>query len=187
MSVHAVFEDLEAAGVNARGLAALAQGSLLSSVSLAATLACVLDRHFGAAALWSLLNATLALFGFIHAYKVDNGAVVADVGGLVALRNTKAAQCAVGYLLAAAILLSFALREDIELRPDALRRRLLQFRDCLSSDARRRANASPHERSPLVRLPKPQKKQTAPFLPIAHAAEDFRPAGPGVDGAASFS
>ena len=44
------FEDLEAAGVNARGLAALAQGSLLSSVSLAATLACVLDRHFGAAA-----------------------------------------------------------------------------------------------------------------------------------------
>ena len=110
--VRRVFGDLQRAGVDASGLAALAQGSLLSSVSLAATLASVLDRHFGAAALWSLLNAALAALGFIHAYKIDHAAVVADVGGLVFLRNSKALQAAVGYLLAAAILLWFSAGQE---------------------------------------------------------------------------
>jgi AGZA family xanthine/uracil permease-like MFS transporter len=180
--VRRVFGDLQQAGVDASGLAALAQGSLLSSVSLAATLASVLDRHFGAAALWSLLNAALAALGFIHAYKIDHAAVVADVGGLVFLRNSKALQAAVGYLLAAAILLWFSVREDIELRPDALRRRLLRVRDfCLPR--RRRHRGAGDERSPLVaQLPKP----SAQFLPI-HAAPERETARPqSRDAAASF-
>ena len=41
-----------------------AQGSLLSSVSLAATLATILERHFGEAAAWCLLNAVLSALGF---------------------------------------------------------------------------------------------------------------------------
>ncbi|KAK7232018.1 guanyl-nucleotide exchange factor [Aureococcus anophagefferens] len=175
-----VFGDLQRAGVDASGLAALAQGSLLSSVSLAATLASVLDRHFGAAALWSLLNAALAGLGFIHAYRIDHAAVVADVGGLVFLRNSKALQAAVGYLLAAAILLWFSVREDIELRPDALRRRLLRVRDfCLPR--RRRHRGAGDERSPLVaQLPKP----SAQFLPIHAAPEPAR--AQSRDAAASF-
>ena len=96
-------EALAAQGVNVRGLAALAQGSLLSSVSLAATLATILERHFGAAAGWCALNAALSALGFIHAFRVEGDAVVADVGGLVLLRNSGAAQAAFGYALAATL------------------------------------------------------------------------------------
>jgi AGZA family xanthine/uracil permease-like MFS transporter len=58
-----------------RGVIALSQGFLLTSIIYAAVMACVIDRKFKHAAAWLLAAAVFSAIGLIHAYKLTPGGV----------------------------------------------------------------------------------------------------------------
>jgi len=58
-----------------RGVIALSQGFLLTSIIYAAVMACVIDRKFKHAAAWLLAAAVFSAVGLIHAYKLTPGGV----------------------------------------------------------------------------------------------------------------
>lgn len=58
-----------------RGVIALSQGFLITSIIYAAVMACVLDRKFKHAAAWLLAAAAFSAVGLIHAYKLTPGGV----------------------------------------------------------------------------------------------------------------
>jgi adenine/guanine/hypoxanthine permease len=66
------------------GLIALGQGSLLTSMIWAATLALILERRFEAAAGWLGAAAVLSAAGVIHAYQLSAGGVGSLLGWWVA-------------------------------------------------------------------------------------------------------
>lgn len=67
-------------GLHLDGLVAISQGFLLTSMLWAAISVHLLDRRFGAAALWALLGAALAFFGFIHAGHMTPAGGAYDIG-----------------------------------------------------------------------------------------------------------
>jgi adenine/guanine/hypoxanthine permease len=62
------------------GLIALGQGSLLTSMLWAATLALILEQKFHRAAAWLLATAVLSMIGIIHGYRLTPGGVESTVG-----------------------------------------------------------------------------------------------------------
>ncbi len=59
-------EKLAGGGVLYHGLELLGSGAILSSLILAATVACIIDRAYPRAAAFSLAGAVLTFFGFMH-------------------------------------------------------------------------------------------------------------------------
>ena len=100
----AVAEGLRAQGVHLEGMIALNQGFLLTSMIYAAVLAHVVDRRFGAAAIWCLLAAALSMVGVIHAYTAWS-----PFGAMAEYGWAAAPGFGAGYLVAAAALLGFHL------------------------------------------------------------------------------
>jgi AGZA family xanthine/uracil permease-like MFS transporter len=58
-----------------RGVIALSQGFLITSIIYAAVMACVIDRKFKRAATWLLVAAVCSAVGLIHASKLTTGGV----------------------------------------------------------------------------------------------------------------
>ena len=58
-----------------RGVIALSQGFLITSILYAAVMACVIDRKFKAAAAWLGIAALASAIGLIHAYRLTPGGV----------------------------------------------------------------------------------------------------------------
>ena len=58
-----------------RGIIALSQGFIITSIIYAAVMACVIDRKFKRAGAWLLAAAVLSAVGFIHAYKLTSAGV----------------------------------------------------------------------------------------------------------------
>jgi AGZA family xanthine/uracil permease-like MFS transporter len=73
-SLYASSAQLEE-GLHLSGIIALSQGSLISSMLLAAMLVCIIERHFLAAAGWAVAAGVLAFFGLIHAAKLTPNGV----------------------------------------------------------------------------------------------------------------
>jgi AGZA family xanthine/uracil permease-like MFS transporter len=65
-----------------RGLIALSQGSLVSSMLLTAILVHIIERKFDRAALWALLASVFSAIGLIHAFRVAPEGIVAVFGCL---------------------------------------------------------------------------------------------------------
>jgi AGZA family xanthine/uracil permease-like MFS transporter len=68
------------AGLHLEGLVATSQGFLISSMVWAAVSVHLIDRRFGSAAIWALIGATAAFFGFIHAGHLSAAGAVYDLG-----------------------------------------------------------------------------------------------------------
>ncbi len=82
-----------------RGVIALSQGFLLTSILYAAVMAFVIDRQFKKAAAWMLAAAALSAVGLIHAYQITPSGVEGKFAWL-----TAAPDFAVVYAVAAALL-----------------------------------------------------------------------------------
>jgi AGZA family xanthine/uracil permease-like MFS transporter len=80
------------------GAFALEQGLILSAMILAALTVYIIEKHFGKAALWSLLAAALAWVGLLHSYQWTMGDTV------IALGWGAGAQWAIAYGLLAVLL-----------------------------------------------------------------------------------
>jgi AGZA family xanthine/uracil permease-like MFS transporter len=95
-----LFEAAPAFGADlyVRGLIALSQGFLLSSMILAAMLVFVIDRQFLRAAAWTAAGAVLSMVGLIHAYELTPTGVQNKLGAAAA------PEFAVTYGLGAALL-----------------------------------------------------------------------------------
>lgn len=63
-----------------KGIIALNQGSLISSMVLGAMVVFVVERQFRMAAGWALAGALLSFFGLIHASRITGGGVEAVLG-----------------------------------------------------------------------------------------------------------
>jgi adenine/guanine/hypoxanthine permease len=63
------------AGLHLRGVIALSQGFLITSIIYSAVVAFVIDRRFKAAALWLLAAAVFSGVGLIHAYELTSNGV----------------------------------------------------------------------------------------------------------------
>lgn len=85
------------------GVAALAQGFLLSSMILAAMLVCVIEQNFRRAAIWSALAAVFSFFGLIHSYAITASGVINPLGW------NQAPAFALSYLAGALILLGLSM------------------------------------------------------------------------------
>jgi AGZA family xanthine/uracil permease-like MFS transporter len=68
------------AGVHLDGLVALSQGFMLTSMVWASASALLIDRRFVHAAIWMLIGAALAFFGFMHAGSVGPAGGVFEIG-----------------------------------------------------------------------------------------------------------
>ncbi len=80
------------------GIISLSQGSLLTSMVLAAILVFVIERQFLKAAAWTLMAAVLSAIGLIHAYKLTPAGLQNKFGFFASPHFT------VGYALTAFIL-----------------------------------------------------------------------------------
>ena len=67
--------DKFAPALHLRGVIALSQGFLITSILYAAMMACVIDRKFKAAAVWLGIAALASAVGLIHAYRLTPGGV----------------------------------------------------------------------------------------------------------------
>jgi AGZA family xanthine/uracil permease-like MFS transporter len=83
------------------GVIALSQGFLLSSMTLSAVVAFLVDREFLKAAAWSLACSALSMVGLIHAYELTSTGVVQNSFGLAAAPGFGAAYALSGLLFAA--------------------------------------------------------------------------------------
>jgi AGZA family xanthine/uracil permease-like MFS transporter len=67
-------------GIYLHGLISLSQGSLLTSMVLAASIAFVIDKRFYSAAIWMAAGAVLAFFGLTHGYELTETGVHNRIG-----------------------------------------------------------------------------------------------------------
>jgi adenine/guanine/hypoxanthine permease len=84
------------------GLIALGQGSLLTSMLWAATLALIVQRRFASAAAWVAAAAGLSAIGIIHAYTLSPDGVESRIGWWIAPEFTLAYAGGAAFLLACA-------------------------------------------------------------------------------------
>jgi AGZA family xanthine/uracil permease-like MFS transporter len=98
--------DRFAPNLHLRGVIALSQGFLLTSIIYAAVMACVIDRRFKAAAVWLLVAAGLSAVGLIHAYRLTPGGVQSYFAWF-----TAAPDFAIAYAVSAATLCAYALKQ----------------------------------------------------------------------------
>lgn len=68
------------AGLQLEGLVALSQGFMISSLIWSASGTCLIDRRFTTAAIWMLVGAVAAFFGFIHAGTVSPSGATYQIG-----------------------------------------------------------------------------------------------------------
>ncbi len=96
--------DRFAPTLHLRGVIALSQGFLITSIIYAAVMACVIDRKFKSAAGWLLMAAALSAVGLIHAYRLTPGGVENHFAWF-----TAAPDFAIAYAVGAATLWTYAL------------------------------------------------------------------------------
>jgi AGZA family xanthine/uracil permease-like MFS transporter len=84
------------AGLQIEGLIALSQGFMLTCLFWSAAGASLIERKFYKAAIWMLVGAVAAFFGFIHAGRLSPAGGVYEIGWASGWR------WALGYLLCAA-------------------------------------------------------------------------------------
>lgn len=68
------------AGLDLHGLVALSQGFMLTCMVWSAMSAHLIDRKFRVAAVWALIGALLAFFGFVHAGSLTPAGATYDIG-----------------------------------------------------------------------------------------------------------
>ncbi|HEY8514459.1 MAG TPA: NCS2 family permease [Candidatus Binatia bacterium] len=68
------------AGLDLSGLVALSQGFMLTCMVWSAISAKLIDREFRTAAVWALIGATIAFFGFVHAGSLTPSGGTYDIG-----------------------------------------------------------------------------------------------------------
>lgn len=68
------------AGLHLDGMVALSQGFMLTSLVWSAACACLIDQERKRAALWMLIGAALAFFGFIHAGRLTAAGALYNIG-----------------------------------------------------------------------------------------------------------
>ncbi len=95
---------LAASGLHLDGMVALSQGFMLVCMVWAAVSAHLIDRDFSKAALWALIGAVLAFFGFIHA------GYLTPAGAMYDIAFASGWQWAVGYALCGLFFLVMASR-----------------------------------------------------------------------------
>jgi AGZA family xanthine/uracil permease-like MFS transporter len=91
-----------ATGLNLGGMTALSQGFMLTSLLWSGACACLIDRQFIRAAVFMLIAALLAFFGFIHAGSLT------PAGGHYALAPGAGSTWATAYVGCALFLLLIA-------------------------------------------------------------------------------
>jgi AGZA family xanthine/uracil permease-like MFS transporter len=96
--------DHFAPNLHLRGVIALSQGFLITSIIYAAVMACVIDRRFKPAAAWLFVAALFSAIGLIHAYRLTPG----GVENLFAW-FTAAPDFAIAYAAAAVMLLALGM------------------------------------------------------------------------------
>ena len=67
--------DTQVNGFLLHGLLVMERGYIFTCMILSAMAACLINRKFGAAAIWSLIAATLTLIGLIHAYQLTGNSI----------------------------------------------------------------------------------------------------------------
>jgi adenine/guanine/hypoxanthine permease len=90
------------AGLHLQGMTALSQGFMLTSLLWSGACACLIDRQFVRAAVFMLIAALLAFFGFIHAGSLT------PAGGHYALAPGAGSTWATGYVTCALFLFAAA-------------------------------------------------------------------------------
>ena len=102
------------------GMISMQQGYIFTCMILAAISACLIDRKFSAAALWSLIGAFAAGVGLTHSYQLSGNVVdflfVLMPTSLPEARVYRAWDMAIGYLLMAGTFLAFG--GYVRSRPD---------------------------------------------------------------------
>jgi AGZA family xanthine/uracil permease-like MFS transporter len=73
-------EAFQAAGLHLDGLVAISQGFLLTCMIWSAASTCLIERHFGRAAVWAGVGALASFFGFVHAGSFTPAGAVYDIG-----------------------------------------------------------------------------------------------------------
>jgi adenine/guanine/hypoxanthine permease len=73
-------EAFAGAGLHLRGMVALSQGFMLTSLIWSGASAHLIDREFDRAARFMLIGAVLAFFGFIHAGKLSAAGAIYEIG-----------------------------------------------------------------------------------------------------------
>jgi AGZA family xanthine/uracil permease-like MFS transporter len=63
-----------------KGLIALQQGFIFTSMILSAMTVCLIDKHFRAAAIWAMVAAIISASGLMHGYTITNGAIMNAYG-----------------------------------------------------------------------------------------------------------
>ena len=87
------------AGLDLHGLVALSQGFMLTCMIWSAISAHLIDRAFRTAAVWALIGAVIAFFGFVHA-----GALT-PAGGMYEIGWASGWRWSIGYVACAAFFL----------------------------------------------------------------------------------
>jgi len=91
-------------GLQLDGLVALSQGFMVTCMVWSAISASLIDGGFRRAAVWALIGALAAFFGFVHA------GTITPAGGLYAIGLGSGARWAAGYLLCALFFVLMGLR-----------------------------------------------------------------------------
>lgn len=99
-------EKLPQSGLYLKGILALDQGFLVTSIIFSATLAMIIDRRFLAAAGWLFAAAALSMVGLIHAYTLT------PIGPEPKFGWAAASEFAIAYAISACVLLVFHARRD---------------------------------------------------------------------------
>ncbi|HXF10918.1 MAG TPA: hypothetical protein VN625_09045 [Desulfuromonadaceae bacterium] len=103
--------DRFAPNLHVRGVIALSQGFIITSIIYAAVMACVIDRKFKHAAGWLLVASAFSAVGLIHAYKLTPGGVENYFAWF-----TAAPDFAVIYALGALMLWALGMNETAKLK-----------------------------------------------------------------------
>lgn len=103
-------QSTEVNGFLLHGLLSIERGYIFTCMILAAMSACLIDRKFKVAALWSLIGAVFAALGLTHAYQLQ-GNIVDFLFTFTAPRlgtlSFRATPIAIGYLLTAVAYVAF--------------------------------------------------------------------------------